>query len=552
MANSQAENKTGGFMINSFLPLGNNKKTATQPIFTKPFGGTTTQPFGTTQNPFGGTTTTTQPFGTTQTPFGGTTGTTQYPFGGTTSTQPFGKTTPFGGTTTQPLGSSTQPFGTTTTQSPFGGTTTQPFGTTQSPFTTGTTTTQSPFGGTTTQPLGSSTQPFGTTTTQSPFGGTTTQPFGTTQSPFTTGTTIQSPFGGTQPFGTTQAPFGGTTTQPFGTTQSPFTTGTTTTQSPFGETTTQPGTTTQPFGTQPPIFGTTQPQSTPLIQKSQLYDFLYTDRYNKDHVEQKGDEISINLGQIGVLHFEVIDKIAEDTYRLKDKKNNIGIAIRFATVKSCFTEGDLNNLKIRSVGKKLFNKDKNRLEPCYFTEQYDGTLRKYLSLREKDDSSPWDKFAKLRVAEDIRKHMTSLYEWNNRFVYTDISLDSVIYRYASERESLDNVEFGLVMGDFPYDSEDQVYLTSYPPIEIQTGELSLKTNEDKLTVLSWQLGVLLLLLVTRNTVEFNKLHWLSNRSFGQAEYRMLIDTIKTEYGDRYTMYIHNFPNERPSISLSLL
>ena len=511
MANQQ----TSGNMNIPLFNFGSmNKKTKGSVTLQQPFGS---QPFGSVipQQPLAPTTSTPAPiiqFGSQQQPFG------SQPFGSVIPQQTLAPTTP-----QQPFGSvfPKQPLVPPTSQQPFVSVTPQP------------TPTSTPTPTPTPAPIiqfGSQQLPLAPTTSQ-PFVSVTPQP-----TPTSTSTPIIQ-------FGSQQLPLAPTTSQPFGSVipQQP-------TPAPIIQFGTQaqqlPTNTQQPFGSQlfqsffsKPIEPISQPQIQPQIQKSDLYNFLYTERYNPDCISQTNDNILIDLGNSIVLSFEIADKLRDDTYKLRDKRNDIEIAIRFSNRKCLLSNEELNLLKIRPVGKPLFNKTRNRLESCYFTEKYDGTLSKYISLKGELDTA-----SKLRIVEQVRKFMVSLYERNNLYVYTDITLENVIYNTRG-----DEVDFGLIVGNMPYDSRDNIYLSTYPSIEIQAGEFPLKTNEDKLHAMSWQIGILLLSLIGNNTVQFNKLNWLCNKAFKQDDYSILVSMMKNSYGDKIATYIHNIPNQRPSM-----
>jgi hypothetical protein len=579
MANLTTEfnmNKAGA---KSIIPLSSFFNKANQGGFTT----TQPQPFTIGNTTQGGGFPTTQPFVMGTTTQGGFTATQPQPFtignttqgGGfpTTQPQPFvmGTTTQKGGFPTQPqpftMGNTTQGGGFPATQSqPFVmGNTTQKGGfpaTQHQPFTMGNTTQGGGFPATQPQPfvMGNTTQGGGFTATQpQPFVmGNTTQGGGfpaTQPQPFVMGNTTQGggfPVTQPQPFvmGNTTQGGGFPATQP-----QPFVMGNTTQGGGFHVTQPQPfvmGNTTQKGG-----FPATQPQ--PFVpfssnhKQEEFENFLYSDRYNNDSINQTNDMFYINLGH-SVLTFEVIDKLEEDTYKLKDKNNNVDLAIRFGRVNPCFSQCELNSLKIRPIGKKLFNKDKNRLDNCYFMESYDGSLYKYFSelkrvIGERSFGNPSDISRILHIVDQVRKRMVSLYEMNNRYAYTDLKIDNIVYKYREN--DLNDVDFRLLVDRLPYDSEN-IYLSTYPPIDLKTGEMILSSNEDRVYVMSWQLGILLLSFVGRHMVHFNRLNWIVNNSFTQSDYTTILNIMKNSYGDRIVKYLHNIPSERPSIFESLI
>ena len=424
----------------------------------------------------------------------------------------------------------------------------QPFGT--QPFVP---TTQKPsfFTPAQSKPIATS-QAFGFGQTQQPTPIANPNPFGQAQAPQPTPTANPNPFG----FGQTQAqqPTTIVNPNPFG--QAPQSTANPT---PFSfnnaPRSIYPQTQFVPTNTDTILQQAYMPvlQSDVIYNKEELKNFLYTETYNKDSVAQKDNDIYIRLNS-AILRFEMSDKLGEDTYKLKDKRHQIELAITFGTTKPYFSHHELNSLKIRPVGKKLFNKDKNRLENCYFIESYDGTLYKYLSElkrvegRERSFGSLNTDIPRiLHIVEQVRKQMISLYEMNNRYAYTDLQFDNIAYKYRTyEGNNVDDVEFRLLVDQLPYDS-DNIYLSTYPPIDLKKGEMILSSNEDRLYAMSWQLGVLLLSFVSRHTMQFNKLNWVVNNSFTQSDYTEILNIMKNSYGDKIVKYLHNIQSERPSI-----
>jgi hypothetical protein len=396
-------------------------------------------------------------------------------------------------------------------------------------------------------PTTKTTQPFGqTTATQPPttFGQTTQPPttFGqTTQLPTTFGQTTQLP----TTFGTTQQPAFPTT---FGqTTQLPTT---------FPQTTQQPIFPTFPQTTQQPPTTQQETKSTqiPTSRQSDIEDYLFSGRYNKDSVIKTDRLIHINTG-LKIFTFQFDYKIKNNMYKLKEKNTDIEIVIRFENISPEFTEPEIQTLKIRPIGKTLFNHFKNKYEHCSFIEPCDGTIYNYFTkikelIGQREFGSLKLDIPKIfQIVEQVRKNMVSLFELNNQYVYTNLTLDNIVYK--CKNNDLNETEFKLILDHnvYPIDGVNK-YITTYPPYEMKTGILILDSKEKKEQTLSWNIGILLLMFVARHIPEFNSLNWIIN-NVSIADFHKLKYVITTFYGEEYSNYFTDTPSVRPSIYTSI-
>ena len=446
----------------------------------------------------------------------------------------------------------TQPFGQTTQQPTFPTT----FGqTTQQP------TFPTTFGQTTQQPTFPTT--FGQTTQQpqlpTTFGQTTQQP----QLPTTFPQTTQLP---TFPQ-TTQQPqlptFPQTTQQPQPQPQPAFPTTfpQTTQQTIFQQTTQQPQpqlpttfsqTTQQPQ--LPTTFQETKCTQIPTSTQSEIEDYLFSSRYNKDSVIKTDRLIHINTG-LKIFTFQFDSKIKTNIYKLKEKNSDIEIVIRFENISPEFTEPEIQTLKIRPIGKTLFNHFKNKYEHCSFIEPCDGTIYNYFTkikelIGQREFGSLKIDIPKIfQIVEQLRKNMVSLFELNNKYVYTNLTLDNIVYK--CKNKNLNETEFKFILDHnvYPIDNVNK-YITTYPPYEMKSGIILLDTKEKKEQTLSWYIGILLLMFVARHIPEFNSLNWIIN-NVSIADFCKLKYVITTFYGEKYSNYFSETPSERPSIYTSI-
>ena len=313
------------------------------------------------------------------------------------------------------------------------------------------------------------------------------------------------------------------------------------------QTTQQP---TFPQPTQQSFVQETKCTQIPTASQSEIEDYLFSSRYNKDSVFKTESVIHINTGlKIFTFHFD--SKIKNNMYKLKEKNSEIEIVIRFENKSPEFSETEINTLKIRPVGKSLFNHYKNKYENCSFIEPYDGTIYKYFTkikelIGQREFGSLKLDIPKIsQITEQLRKNMLTLFELNNNYVYTNLTLDNIVYR--CKNNNLNETEFKLLLDHnvYPIDGVNK-YICTYPPYEMKTGIIVLDTKEKKEETLSWNIGILLLMFVARHIPEFNSLNWIIN-DVSAIDLHKLKLVMFSFYGEEYSNYLSITPSERPSI-----
>ena len=247
--------------------------------------------------------------------------------------------------------------------------------------------------------------------------------------------------------------------------------------------------------------------------------------------------------------------IEDSIYKLKEKNSDIELLIKFGNFKFSFNESELNKLRIRPVGKKLINKNKNRRENCYFMEYQDGTLNDYFCKMKNLNgrnfgSSSIDIQKLINIAENIRKQMIFVYGLNNNYVCTDVHFDNILYR-CKTKNNLNDVSFTLIIDNVCPEQGSNLYFTTYPSLENKKGMFEFNSEDEKKGMMSWQLGILLLSFVSRHLPEFNKLNWVLIDSFNPSDYSKLIDIMFITYGEKIAKFFHFNPIERMCIFESL-
>ena len=292
----------------------------------------------------------------------------------------------------------------------------------------------------------------------------------------------------------------------------------------------------------------------PTTKQCEIEDYLFSARYNKDAIFKSDHSIHINTG-LKIFTFQFDSKIKNNMYKLKEKDTGIEIVIRFENKSPEFTEEEIHRLKIRPVGKSLLNHYKNKYENCSFIEPCDGTIYKYFTkikelIGQREFGSLKLDIPKIfQIVEQLRKNMLSLFELNNQFVYTNLTLDNIVYR--CKNNNLNETEFKLLLDNnvYPIDGVNK-YITTFPPYEMKTGIIVLDTKEKKEQTLSWYIGILLIMFLGRHIPEFNSLNWIIN-DVSLTDLNKLKLVMFSFYGEKYSNYLSNIPSERPSIYASI-
>ena len=176
----------------------------------------------------------------------------------------------------------------------------------------------------------------------------------------------------------------------------------------------------------------------------------------------------------------------------------------------------------------------------YITDRFEGNLN-LLKVR-----SNWGQNSELflNIAEEIRKQMVN--SLNLNYVFCNMSFENILYR-CNDYEP-DQVSFYLNI--------DYSRTFTYPPPEYKycmyyREKIVFKTREEKEDVLSWNIGILLLLLVDSGK-------YVSNFFYANIKQHnsLNIEKAKKKLRSVYPEYLSNYLNlkaeERPSIYNSLI
>jgi hypothetical protein len=219
---------------------------------------------------------------------------------------------------------------------------------------------------------------------------------------------------------------------------------------------------------------------------------------------------------------------------------------------------ECNCLRVRSVGKPIYNPIDNRIENNgYFMELAEGTLDQYLiKIKNIDPRMDTDIVYCTenikRIIENIRKQMYCIYivepPHTNEYVYTDLKMANVLYKC---RDTSDLNQTSFILGDLGSAVPDSgSYIATYPPYEhrFSGGIFALNTNDEKESAMAWELGVLLLACHHSNTAIFRQLQYNNIRYITVAEINYLKNQLEALYGPD----IANLMNPNPALRRSIL
>ena len=221
-----------------------------------------------------------------------------------------------------------------------------------------------------------------------------------------------------------------------------------------------------------------------------------------------------------------------------------------------------NCLRVRSVGKPIYNPIDNRIENNgYFMELAEGTLDQYLikiidiDPRMDTDIVYCTENIK-RIIENIRQQMYCIYivspPHTNEYVYTDLKMANVLYKC---RDTSDLNQTSFILGDLGSAVPDSgSYIATYPPYEhrFSNGIFALNTNDEKESAMAWELGVLLLACHHSNTAIFRKLQYNNIRYITLAEINYLKNQLEALYGADIANLLNPNPALRRSIFYPLI
>jgi hypothetical protein len=191
---------------------------------------------------------------------------------------------------------------------------------------------------------------------------------------------------------------------------------------------------------------------------------------------------------------------------------------------------------VKSLGYRFKQIDKY----SYITDRFEGNLN-LLKVRSK-----WDKNPNLFIiiAEEIRKQMVN--SLNLNYVFANMNSENILYKcndYEPDQIAVYiNIDYSKT---FTYPPPEYKYCMYY-------GEkITFKNKEEKEQVLSWNIGILLLLLIDNGK-------YLSNFFYPNIKQHTSLNIEKAKkkllsvYPDHFSNYLNLKAEERPSIYNTLL
>ena len=182
--------------------------------------------------------------------------------------------------------------------------------------------------------------------------------------------------------------------------------------------------------------------------------------------------------------------------------------------------------------------DKN----SYITDRFEGNLN---LLKVKMKSSHEADLC-LQIAEEIRKQMVNSFSLNSNYVFANMCLENILYRcndYDPEQIAV-------------YLNIDYSRTFTYPPPEFKYDmyygeQIHFKTKEEKEQVLSWNIGILLLILIDSGKHLFN-FFYPNIKQHNSSNIEKAKKKLVSVYPKNYSNYLSLKANERPSIYNSLI
>lgn len=300
--------------------------------------------------------------------------------------------------------------------------------------------------------------------------------------------------------------------------------------------------------------------------------FLFID-YDPSDVNMSPDGISfeIHIGKQGpklvenpnYFRFVKVRKLGSGSYgtvlKYVDNIKNVVLAVKFATandeeeISNILNQSNCNSLRVKYAEKQVYmNGD---LMYMYFMELADGDLDHFL----KSNVKQLTKKVIIDIAESIRKQVTCLFNLDNKYVYTDMKLENILYR-CDEKNMVH-----FMLGDLGSAVEQTGdYIATYPPVGFYDGYLNLKTKKEKEGALGWGMGILLLFLATfymnrtSNKVSvavdeieilrFGSIQNVKNKDM--VKFKLNLDYLQSEL--KLNVRISNYLSSDPKVRASLL
>lgn len=298
-----------------------------------------------------------------------------------------------------------------------------------------------------------------------------------------------------------------------------------------------------------------------------INDFLFSNLFDPEKITinmelKKIKNIEINIKN-KLYNFNSITKISSGAYgsvfKIRDKINKITLALK---LEKPFNEKDnpkekeiidiLNNSNCNTIKSRFIKTQSVQIETepkvvfypysFYIMNMARGDLSNLKNIL----STPYPNLF-LQICEEVRKQIVLIYNHNNKFIYSDMKLENILFDCPSK---FDLNKIKILIGDLGSAvSKNNKYVFTYPPWEHRKNPWTTLTTQTEIdNALSWNIGILLLSFIT-NPKEFN---YKNLKSISDENYNKNINLIKKHYGKKYRLYLSKESLKRPSIFNSIL
>lgn len=304
-------------------------------------------------------------------------------------------------------------------------------------------------------------------------------------------------------------------------------------------------------------------------EQLRLNGIVFSEAFDPSSVRQEESYTIIRIGDYELVANQKLLGSGSygSVFLFTDSSKGVHLAIKFSKAddegkisKALLTAG-CRVLKVQAVGQKLLHPLKGTSQYAYFMELAEGTLFTFLKILSTENMTVPLSLGKqklvnifLHIGEEIRYQMLCLYNVNSDFVYMDLKVTNVLFKCDSQdRRNTVRFFLGDLGGAVP-DEKSRTYASTYPPPEHRGtgGRMVLQTRNEKLSAMSWQLGVLLLYMVGNTAPEFRTLEYPNIKKLNQGTYNLLYDLMVAFYGQDIAQLLHSKPEKRRSFLESLL
>lgn len=243
-----------------------------------------------------------------------------------------------------------------------------------------------------------------------------------------------------------------------------------------------------------------KPRKQNLAMQKIVDDFLFGrgKNFNLNFIFISKKQLVFKIGSI-TFNFKYEKTLGSGTYgtvsSYRDPINNVYIAIKESEddedeISNALLNSNCNTLRSRSLG-KIGKGRKNRI---YAMELAEGDLLSLAYIIQKPTSVQFI----FNIVEQIRKQMICIYELTPKlyFMYADMKLINVLYK-CDNPDDLNT--YRVFIGDLggavptPISNNTYSYITTYPPLP-KRSLVDIKNKQEHMDFMSWQIGVLLLLM----------------------------------------------------------